>query len=308
MAKASVEMTCPTCGKTYTWSTTKYNRKEADSWESWASGQERECPECYAETMRKQREAEAQEKMEKAKEGFLKIDLDTLNLGGSEKQNAWAKKILAELIATLEKMKPNDEGVRVIGGIIRSTTAREVIDNRNNMMGWLEKRVCKKTEETPVEAVETSAEGNTTPATEEAPAPAPKTEWRKVAINVQNICGETDRGICIQMPHSSNYDGYKFWTSKKLMREGRHSYEYLLSINDEMKFTLQKNGNGKYNRFKVIASQEITAEALAEAFGGYVEEPNAYREQADFEREEIVRHTPEPLAPVEIEADPELVR
>lgn len=112
------------------------------------------------------------------------------------------------------------------------------------------------------------------------------------------------------MPHKSEHDGMKFWVSKKLMRNGSHSYEYLLSVKTDMKFKLIKNGSGKTNRFKIIAEYEITADELAEAFRGYVEEPsNTYHEQADFDREEIVRHTPQPLTPIEdAEADPELVR
>lgn len=135
-------------------------------------------------------------------------------------------------------------------------------------------------------------------------------EWKKIAINAQNMCAETERGILIQMPHASDYDGFKFWVSKKLLRTGRHSYEYLLSVNTDMKFKLFKNGSGQYNRFKTIAEQEVSADTLAEAFRGYVPEVRkTYHEQADFDREEIIRHTPEPLAPVQdAEADTELVR
>lgn len=131
--------------------------------------------------------------------------------------------------------------------------------------------------------------------------------WRKIPFNLQNVAYETDNGILIQMPHNSAYDGFKFWTSKKLVREGRHSYEMLLSVNADMKFKLQKNGGGRYNRFKVVAEQEITADELAEAFGGYREAPAARK--VNEEREEIIRHTPEPIDPVvDAEADPELVR
>lgn len=132
-------------------------------------------------------------------------------------------------------------------------------------------------------------------------------EWRKIPFNIQNVAHETDRGILIQMPRKSEYDGFKFWTSKKLVREGRHSYEMLLSVNADMKFKLQKNGGGKNNRFKVIAECELTADELAEAFGGYREAPDARK--VDENREEIIRHTPAPLDPVEnAEADPELTR
>lgn len=312
MAKARIDMTCPTCGRTFRWETTHTNRKRACAWEQWANEQERECPECYAETMRKKREADAQEALKKAQTNPFEIDIDALDLKGSEKQNAWAKKILAQFIADLTKKAPTEKGVEEIGNILRNTTAREVIDNRDYMMLWLKERI-RKARETPVEAVEEPADVVTPTHTEESPKTAPKAptaEWRKVAINAQNICGETDRGVCVQMPHASAHDGFKFWTSKKLMRDGGHSYEYLLSVKTDMTFKLVKNGNGKYNRFKVIAEYEITADELAEAFRGYVHEvSNTYHEQADFDREEIVRHTPQPLTPIEdAEADPELVR
>lgn len=306
MAKASVEMVCPTCGNEFTWSTTCYNRREADKWEEWADGQERECPECYAETMRKKREAEAQEAMEKAKNNLFGIDIDALDLKGSEKQNDWAKKILAKFIADLEKMKPTEKGVKKISEILRSANARELIDNRDCMMIWLEERIRNAQDKAKTATEETKQETNE----EVKPQPkaeAPKTEWKKFAFNIQNIVRETDNGILIQMPHNSEHDGFKFWTSKKLVRDGRHSYEYLLSVNADMKFNLKKNGNGKYNRFKVIAEKEITADELAEAFGGYCEVQDAPK--VDEEREVIIHHTPDPLTPIEnAEALPELTR
>lgn len=134
------------------------------------------------------------------------------------------------------------------------------------------------------------------------------TEWKKIAINANNICAETERGVLIQMPNKSKYEGYKFWTSKKLLRKGRHSYEYLLSIKADMEFELKKHGNGKYNRFQTIAETKITAEQLAEAFGGYLDVEPQNAPKVDFEEETIVKHTPEPLNPVEAEIDPDLAR
>lgn len=365
MAKASVEMTCPTCGKTYTWSTTKYNRREANSWESWAAGQERECPECYAETMKRKREEEAQKAIEDAKTNPFGIDVDALDLKGSEKQNAWAKKIIAGVFPQLEidyfsvvkrackKPDPNpkpltglarklnitpkifDEAARDkyceilgistaltdeerakiredvnarLGVVIKSLTAREIIDNRDLLSEEIINRAAKNLRaEIAPEAASPKTEETPEEVKPQPKAEPPKTEWKKFAFNIQNIAHETDNGILIQMPHNSEYDSFQFWTSKKLTREGRHSYEMLLSVNETMKFKLQKTGNGKHNRFKVIAEQEITADELAEAFGGYCEAPNAPK--IDTEREEIIRHTPEPLDPIEdAEADPELTR
>lgn len=131
--------------------------------------------------------------------------------------------------------------------------------------------------------------------------------WKKIAFNVQNIQHETMNGVLIAMPHSSDHDGYKFWTSQKLVRQGRHSYERFLSVNEDMTFKLIKNGKGKFNKFEVIASKEITADELAEAFGGYVEKA-PYTPYAAPEKEEIIYHKPSPLETVKIDADPSLTR
>lgn len=115
-------------------------------------------------------------------------------------------------------------------------------------------------------------------------------------------------GVLIGMPHSSAHDGYKFWISQKLVRQGRHSYERFLSVNEDMTFKLIKNGKGKFNKFEVIASKEITADELAEAFGGYVSDAPVYTCEVDFDKEEVIHHVPEALESVEVEADAELVR
>lgn len=97
------------------------------------------------------------------------------------------------------------------------------------------------------------------------------TKWRKFPVNIQNICAETDTGICIQMPHKSDHDGFTFWVSKKLIRKGCHSYEIRISVCEDMGFTLKKMGQGKYNFKKVIAEKPISANNLADAFGGYID-------------------------------------
>lgn len=141
MAKARVEMVCPTCGKTYTWTATKYNRREANDWETWASEQERECPDCYKESMRKAREQEEQATVAAAKNNPFGIDVDALDLGGSEKQNDWARKILSAFIVELTAQKPTEKGIEIIGGILRAATARELIDNRLIMTDWLHRKI-----------------------------------------------------------------------------------------------------------------------------------------------------------------------
>lgn len=133
------------------------------------------------------------------------------------------------------------------------------------------------------------------------------TTWKKIAFNIQNVKHQTERAFLIAMPHNSDFDGFQFWVSVKLVREGSHSYERRLSIKDDMVFKLQKTGKGKHNKFEVIAEKEITAGELAEAFGGYVENAG-YTSKIDPFKEEVERHVPEKLEPIEAEANQELVR
>lgn len=149
----------------------------------------------------------------------------------------------------------------------------------------------------------------TTPAPEQD-TPEPKgSEWGKVAVNRQNIETTTGKAAKIKMPHSSEYDGFTVWVSLKLLRKGRHSYEHMLSIKGDMEFKLVKYGSGKWNKFTKVDEKTISAADMAAAFGGWVSDAPRFSEPAvDPEKEEIVKHVPAPLAPVEIEADPELVR
>lgn len=96
-------------------------------------------------------------------------------------------------------------------------------------------------------------------------------KWRKFAANIQNICAESAKALCIQMPHKSDYDGFQFWVSKKLVRKGGHSYAIHITVCEDMGFTLKKMGQGKYNFKKVIAEKPISANTLADAFGGYID-------------------------------------
>ena len=58
MAKATATCTCATCGATFTRTTTKANRREADAWEAWAVKHYDECPTCWGKRQRAE-EAEA---------------------------------------------------------------------------------------------------------------------------------------------------------------------------------------------------------------------------------------------------------
>ncbi|MGN0886100.1 MAG: hypothetical protein ACI4RT_03790 [Candidatus Spyradenecus sp.] len=327
MATSTITVTCAHCGKEFEKTLTGRNRDEAIRKAEWAAKQAWTCDECYKAEQAAKREAEAKAAAEHT--AAAGIDLDALTIEGTEKQVKWARDILTKGVADLTSTyKFNADGLAVVAEAVKGfTDAREIIDNRGNIMGKLisaMKAIAAKraaapapTEEAPAKAPETAKEAApapaavaTTPATEEAPKKAAKQVWRKVAIDTDAILHKTENSVLIQMPFDSKHEWFKFWTSKRLIREGRTSLEVLLSVNAEMKFSLFKNGRGRYNTEQVLDRREITADELAEAFGGYVTEaPNTYHAPVDPDRVEIIRHVPAPLAPVEnAEADPELVR
>lgn len=259
---------------------------ERDRKLEWLEAQE--CPAC-----RKARE------IERATEG---VELPALE--GSPKQIAWAESIRAKFVQDIkaDKYMDKDDALKTIASC---TSAKVFIDERDwgvvNLLNQI-----KKLTPAPAQEEEPKKEA---PKKEETPAPVKKSEWGKIAVNVQNVECTTAKGAKINMPHKSDFDGYSVWVSLKLLREGRHSYEYTLSIKADMEFVLKKYGNGKWNKFKTLDEKTISAEEMAEAFGGWIEDaPRMAAPAIDPDREEIIHHEPARLEPVQIEADPELTR
>ena len=91
-------------------------------------------------------------------------------------------------------------------------------------------------------------------------------EWKSIQINRQNIKAETPNAMLIAMPHNSLYDGYEFWHSTKLIRDGKNSNAISVSYNDSFKFKLKKYGKGSHNKFDVIDEDEIDASDFEQAF------------------------------------------
>lgn len=46
--------------------------------------------------------------------------------------------------------------------------------------------------------------------------------WKSIQINKQNVSRLSSYSSLIQMPHNSDFDGYSFWHTNKLIREGKH--------------------------------------------------------------------------------------
>lgn len=89
-------------------------------------------------------------------------------------------------------------------------------------------------------------------------------DWKRLRIPKTNIVYETATAVLITMPHSSDYDGFKFWHSWKITENTGRSYNIL--YNENFTFKLFKNGKGQYNKREVIERLEIKSEELEEAF------------------------------------------
>lgn len=91
--------------------------------------------------------------------------------------------------------------------------------------------------------------------------------WKNININIQNFEYDSGKATLIKMPNNSDYAGYKFWHSNKLIRYGNNSYSRSIGYTDEFIFKLKKYGKGKYNGADVIDEIEISVEEFEEAFG-----------------------------------------
>lgn len=122
--------------------------------------------------------------------------------------------------------------------------------------------------------------------------------WKKFSLNIQNIKHETEKAILIAMPHNSEYDGFQFWVSKKLVRAGSNSYELSVSVSDSMKFNLKRISE---KTFRILEERTIDADTLIEVFG-------EYRFFQKTQNDKVITRVPEKLTPVKVEADAALIR
>lgn len=92
MAKASVELVCAGCGKTFRHEKICRNRESANAYETWARDNVSLCPKCYSECMK-------QDELRKCAEKVGNRELTPLS--GTEKQIAWANEIRTQMVALL---------------------------------------------------------------------------------------------------------------------------------------------------------------------------------------------------------------
>lgn len=141
MAKATITYTCKVCGRQTTESTTKYSRREADSWEVWAAAHIDTCPECRSAA----KKAAHESKMAEEFAAFLaESEIKPVQLTGTSKQIAWAETIRRDCIVNAQ---------RIFGDLIPTATIA-AINTKPESKWWIDHRyvpgdelICKIAEE-----------------------------------------------------------------------------------------------------------------------------------------------------------------
>lgn len=126
--------------------------------------------------------------------------------------------------------------------------------------------------------------------------------WRAININKQNIKAEMDKAVLIACPHNSEYDGFCFWHTSKLVREGRNSNTVQIIYTEDFTFYLKKYGKGKYNSRDVIDEVQLAYDELEEIFGVMNENISAPAYKSDYET-----HKPAEIKATEQTADESLI-
>ena len=123
--------------------------------------------------------------------------------------------------------------------------------------------------------------------------------WKTISINKNQIKAETGKAVLIAMPHKSDYDGYSFWHSAKLVRDGKHSAAVSISYTDDFVFRLKKYGKGRFNRNEVIDEIPIAADEFEMIFS--VTDENITASVNPYET-----HKPQELTAVTVEVPEDL--
>lgn len=103
MALAKAECTCKTCGQKFEVRAYKANRREADSFETWAVEHIIECDDCALARKNAERETENEEAARIAKENGYP------ELTGTEKQIAWANTIREQAMKLMREYYSSDK-------------------------------------------------------------------------------------------------------------------------------------------------------------------------------------------------------
>ena len=123
MAKAVVNLICAKCGAEFERTKICYNRKDADSWETYMTDcADCLCSECYKEKKKAEREAEKQKFVD---ECYSKLNLPQIE-GVSEKQVKYAEDLRIKFVQSC--FCPTAKKAEIAKIIETEKSARKIID------------------------------------------------------------------------------------------------------------------------------------------------------------------------------------
>lgn len=91
-------------------------------------------------------------------------------------------------------------------------------------------------------------------------------KWKNIYISKDAIIAENSHSVLIKMPDKSNYKGYNFWHSKKLLRKGKGKSLITFGFTYDFNFILTKYNNESYNQDDISSMKYIDAYTLEKAF------------------------------------------
>lgn len=127
-----------------------------------------------------------------------------------------------------------------------------------------------------------------------------KYDWKTITIP-SNLCNYSYvfNSYFIKCPHSSQFEGFGFWLSNKLISKDEDSAVQIL-YHDDFTFRLKKYGKGKYNKTLLLDSRIINAEEFEEAF-------KVLNYNISDRHVRYGRHVPLKLEPVHVEVLEEFI-
>lgn len=126
--------------------------------------------------------------------------------------------------------------------------------------------------------------------------------WKKLNVNSNMVQADAPNALLIGMPNKSEYAGYSFWISKKLVRSGKHPAALEISYKDDFIFHLLKYGNGRFNSREIIDDIPLAADEMEEALSTVNENITGAKSVNIYET-----HKPPELDAVDTVADESLI-
>lgn len=125
-----------------------------------------------------------------------------------------------------------------------------------------------------------------------------KNTWKNIDINQNLVKMETECAVLIAMPHNSEFNGYKFWHSRKLVRDSRFDGKVSIGYTQDFVFRLKKYDNGICNSRGILDEIPLGANEIEIIFA---------KSANDTEPQEPEIYTPPHIEPEGAKADESLI-